>query len=305
MPLVGRKSATGKGEREEKKKRGKKKPQEPRREERRGEGGAGEGKREAARTHHHLHRCQPNFFPPLSFFFFLKETFSCSHKHCSCLKNSRDRPTRCSPAPAPAREGIFPSPPPPALPKKKKERERSLWSSVRLLPFVREGGKERGSAAAVAPRYLRRTLLGLGCLRRDMPGGWAAGGGARGRTGEEQRGGWWCAGCVWSAHGREPQSCSGKRNQNGVSVDVCKVHQLRANFPSSAPPRYSGRRQEPAAPCAELGFWVGLFVCFLRKLSSLRVSGLCGGHSSSRLAEPEGREIQRDPAHQQRNRRSK
>ncbi|KAM9572868.1 uncharacterized protein ACIB01_002002 [Guaruba guarouba] len=83
-----------------------------------------------------------------------------------------------------------------------------------------------------------------------MPGGWAAGGGRGDAPVRNGEGGGWCVGCVWSAHGREPQSCSGKRNQNGVSVDVCKVHQLRANFPSSAPPWRGemGTVRDPAAP---------------------------------------------------------
>lgn len=121
-----------------------KKSQEPRREERRGEGGAGEGKREAARTHHHLHRWQPNFFPPL---FFKRKLF---------LPPRQALPIRttasCSlpnPPHAPRRRGGG------GGKRKKKKRKKSWFSSSPLLLSSRllaAGEQRAGSAALRAAR---------------------------------------------------------------------------------------------------------------------------------------------------------
>lgn len=172
-----------------------KKSQEPRREERRGEGGAGEGKREAARTHHHLHRWQPNFFPPLFFkrkLFLpprqalpIRTTASCS------LPNPPHAPRRRRGGVGGGRKKK----------KKKKERKVGFPPLLSCSPLVSSppGSSGRGAPRCARPAVLTAHFAGAGLLAPRHAAGMGAGG---------------------SAPAGEPRTCSGKRNQNGVSGDV-------------------------------------------------------------------------------------
>lgn len=164
---------------------------------RRGEGGAGEGKREAARTHHHLHRCQPNFFPPPFFFFFARKLFPSFPPTSVSLFSPLSRPTDNTPRP--------PHPPHPKAPGK----------FVFFFYFHPPVWKEPSRGVPLLP-FVRGTYAGL-CW------GWAA----CGATCREEPGGGHHHGGGTEGRGRAPRPRSGrgkkkkkKSAQNGVWVAV-------------------------------------------------------------------------------------
>lgn len=148
---------------------------------RRGEGGAGEGKREAARTHHHLHRCQPNFFS--SSFFFKGNFPPTSISFFKEVARPADTPQRPHPRACPLPEVYFSSSfflPPPL--RKRKEEKREIPAELRHAPALCEGARRPGSPAVLTPDF-----AGAGLLAPRHAGRMGRRGGAGARRGERAR----------------------------------------------------------------------------------------------------------------------